>query len=289
MPADLHANLKSSRGKGRKGALRRLAYQGGIRLTLSVGWPDVLFILVAGIFSGFLTVTAGAAVTVVFPVLIAVGLSADAANATSRFSLAIAGSVAAAALIVRRQVDWKAMGPLLAAAATGTICGSFFGARIKSGDMLTIVVATSLVSLALVYWRPERWLADRRSAGILPSRYAVVVFFVLCIYEGIVAVDSALLRLIALVYLLGFPITQANPIKLITGLVMFGVSSVVYARAGQIDWTAGAWLAVGATVGACLAVPVACSLKARRIIYRLLQVTVTVETVWLFWHWFRSR
>jgi hypothetical protein len=29
--------------------------------------------------------------------------------------------------------------------------------------------------------------------------------------------------------------------------------------------------------------------KARKIIYRILQVTVTVETVWLVWHWLTSR
>jgi|GEM_PF-5044992 uncharacterized membrane protein YfcA len=203
-------------------------------------WSQAVAVLLAGIFSGFLTVTAGAAVTVVFPVLIAAGLSADAANATSRFSLAIGGTVAAAALVWRRQVDWHAMAPLVVAAAAGTVCGSLVGAKIGSADMLTLVVATSLVSLTLVFLRPEHWLAEERTRGVLPPRYATAVFFLLCIYEGIVAVDSALLRLIALVYLLGFPINQANPIKLITGLVMFGVSSAVYAKAGEIDWGVGA-------------------------------------------------
>lgn len=252
-----------------------------------MNWPQTLVVLLAGVFSGFLTVTAGAAVTVIFPVLVAVGLSADAANATSRFSLAIGGTVAAVALILQRKVDWKSMAPLLVAAGAGTICGSFFGAKIGSADMLTIVVGTSAVSLVLVYLRPDRWLAAERTSGVLPPRYAALVFFVLCIYEGIVAVDSALLRLIALVYLLGFPISQANPIKLITGLVMFGVSSAVYAKAGEIDWSAGIWLAIGTTLGACLAVPAACSVKAQKPIYRILQVAVTIETAWLIWHWIK--
>jgi len=249
---------------------------------------QTLLVLFAGIFAGFLTVTAGAAVTVIFPVLIAVGLSADAANATSRFSLAIGGSVAAIVLILRKQVDWPATLPLMVAAAAGTIGGAFVGSRIGSADMLTIVVATSVVSLALVFLKPDHWLAEQRTKGVLPARYAVVVFFLLCIYEGVVAVDSSLLRLIALVYLLGFSISQANPIKLITGLIMFGVSSAVYAKAGEIDWTAGTWLAAGTTIGACLAVPVACSVRAQKIIYRLLQVTITVETTWLVWRWFSS-
>jgi len=251
-------------------------------------WSVALIALLAGVFSGFLTVTAGAAVTVVFPVLIALGLSADAANATSRLSLTIGGSVAALVLIVRRQVDWKATLPLLGAAAAGTLCGAFFGVKISSPHMLTIVVLTSLVSMVLVYLKPARWLAERPGRPIVPPRFAVLLFFVLCIYEGVVAVDSALLRLIALVYLLGHPLASANPIKLITGLVMFAVSSAMYAHAGQVDWSAGAWLAAGSVVGACAGVPLACSVKAQAVIYRLLQVTVTAETLWLAWHWWQT-
>lgn len=226
--------------------------------------------------------------TVVFPVLIALGLSADSANATSRFSLAIGGTLAAVALIVKKQVDWKATLPLLGAAAAGTLGGAFFGAKISSPHMLTVVVLTSLLSMVLVYLRPARWLAERPGRPVVPPRFAVVLFFVLCIYEGVVAVDSSLLRLIALVYLLGYPLASANPIKLVTGLVMFGVSSAIYAHAGQVNWVVGAWLAAGSVIGACVAVPLACSAKAQVVIYRLLQIVVTVETLWLAWHWWQA-
>lgn len=248
-------------------------------------WFQVIPAVLIGILSGFLTVTAGAAVTVVFPVLIALGLSADEANATSRFSLTIGGSVAAIILIVRKQVDWKTTRPLLAAAAAGTLCGALFGAKISSPYMLTIVTLTSLISMMLVYLRPSRWLAGKPSHPVIPPRFAVLLFFVLCIYEGVVAVDSALLRLIALVYFFGYPLALANPVKLITGLVMFGVSSAIYARAGEMNWSVGAWLAAGSVVGACAAVPVACSVRAQGVIYRLLQIVVTIETLWLLWHW----
>lgn len=238
-----------------------------------------------GIFSGFLTVTAGAAVTVVFPVLIALGLSADAANATSRFALTIGGSVAALVLIWRKQVNWKAARALLVAAGTGALFGALFGARISSPHMLTVVVVTSAVSLVLVYLKPDRWLAEKQTAPVVPPWLGVFLFFVLCIYEGIVAVDSALLRLIGLVFLFGYPLALANPVKLVTGLVMYGVSSAIYARAGQVNWEVGGWLAAGSILGACLAVPVACSPKAQRVIYRILQIVVTAETLWLVWHW----
>jgi len=227
-------------------------------------------------------------VTVVFPVLIALGLSADDANATSRLSLAIGGSVAAMALIWKNKVDWKAARPLLIAAGAGSLFGALYGSRMTSANTLTVVVITSVISLVLVYLKPARWLAEKKGAAIVPPRFAALLFLLLCVYEGVVAVDSALLRLIALVYLLGYPLASANPIKLITGLVMFGVSSAVYAHAGEINWPVGAWLAAGSVIGACVAVPFACSLKAQKGIYRMLQITITVETTWLVWHWLRS-
>lgn len=252
-------------------------------------WLPAISAFLIGILSGFLSVVAGAAVTVVIPVLIMLGLSADSANATSRFSITMGGAVAVIAFIWKGRIDWKAAAPLLLAAAGGTVLGALFGARIDSPHMLTIIVATSAISMVLVYLNPHRWTAHAPGRPLLPSWLGVTLFFLLCIYEGIVAVDSALLRLIALIYLFGYPLASANPLKLLTSLVMFGVSSAVYAKAGQIDWTIAGWLAAGTVLGACVAVPFACSPKAQRPIYRFLQIVVTAETLWLIAHWWQAR
>lgn len=263
-----------------------LASRGRFGLIHAMHWTGVLAFLI-GILSGFLSITAGAAVTVVIPVLLAIGLSADEANATSRFSLAVAGLMAAVAFTRQHKVQWGETVPLMLAAAAGTVAGALFGVRIASPDMLTIIVATSAVSLVLVFLRPDRWLAAEPQRSLIPPRFSAALFFLLCLYEGVVAVDSALLRLIVLVYLLGYPIAAANPIKVVTGLVMLGVSSLVYGRAGQIDWGTAGPLTAGTLMGAGLAIPLACSVRAQKGIYRLLQVVVTVETVWLIVHWLK--
>ena len=58
-----------------------------------------------GILSGVLSVLAGGGVTVVLPVLLALGLSADQANATSRFNLMVGGIVATILLIRNKKKD----------------------------------------------------------------------------------------------------------------------------------------------------------------------------------------
>ena len=59
-----------------------------------------------GILSGCLSVLAGGGVTVVLPVLLALGLTADQANATSRFNLTVGTLVATVILIRKKKIDW---------------------------------------------------------------------------------------------------------------------------------------------------------------------------------------
>ena len=59
-----------------------------------------------GILSGCLSVLAGGGVTVVLPVLLALGLTADQANATSRFNLTVGTLIATVILIRKKKIDW---------------------------------------------------------------------------------------------------------------------------------------------------------------------------------------
>jgi uncharacterized membrane protein YfcA len=59
-----------------------------------------------GVLSGGLSVLAGGGVTVVLPVLLALGLTADQANATSRFNLTVGTLIATVILIRKKKIDW---------------------------------------------------------------------------------------------------------------------------------------------------------------------------------------
>lgn len=128
----------------------------------------------------------------------------------------------------KKKIDWKATAPFLVATAIGAIVGALLGTTIHSSAMLTIIVLTSVVSLTLVYIRPNRWLSTAPAGSVLPAAVGVFVYALLNLYGGIVAVDSAILRLVVLVLVLGLPLSKANPIKVVTGLVLFAISSAIY-------------------------------------------------------------
>jgi uncharacterized protein len=245
--------------------------------------PMATFLI--GLLSGVLSVLAGGGVTVVLPVLLALGLTADQANATSRFNLTVGCVVATFILIKKKKIEWKTTSPLLAASVIGAIIGAWLGTMIHSTAMLAIIVATSVVSLTLVYVRPNRWLSTADTGRVVPEQVGAFIYFLLCLYGGIVAVDSAILRLIVLVLLLGLPLSKANPIKVVTGLALFAISSLIYGDAGKVNWEAAAWLAAGTAIGSYVASNYAGSDSARKWVYLLLQISVTVETLLLVAQW----
>jgi uncharacterized protein len=246
---------------------------------------EPLVTVLIGILSGCLSVLAGGGVTVVLPVLLALGLTADQANATSRFNLTVGAVIATVILIRKKKIDWKTAAPLIAVSAIGATLGALLGATIHSNAMLAIIVATSVASLILVYIRPNHWLSAAGSRRLVPERMGALIYFALNVYGGIVAVDSAILRLVMLVLLLGLPLSKANPIKIVTGLALFAISSIVYGGAGRVDWPVAAWLAIGTAIGSSAAAHYAGSDQARKWVYLLLQVSVTLETLLLVAQW----
>jgi uncharacterized protein len=246
---------------------------------------DVGAIVLIGILAGGLSVLAGGGVTVVLPVLLALGLTADQANATSRLNLTVGAVIATVVLIRKKNVDWKETLPLLVATAMGAVIGAWLGTLIHSNAMLTIIVATSVISMILVYLKPNRWLSTAQSQAVVPAHIGAFIYGLLCLYGGVVAVDSAILRLILLVLLMGLPLSKANPIKVVTGLALFALSSAIYGDAGKVDWSVAAWLAAGTAIGSYAASGFAGSDNARKWVYRVLQASVTLETLLLIAGW----
>lgn len=154
--------------------------------------------------------------------------------------------------------------------------------------MLTIIVLTSLISMVFVYVNPNRWLSTAAVDPIVPDRVGALIYGLLCFYGGVIAVDSAFLRLVALVLLTGLPLAKANPIKVVTGLALFALSSAIYGDAGKVDWSVAAWLAAGTAIGSYTASDFVASDGARKWVYLALQISVTAETLvllagWLGW------
>lgn len=249
---------------------------------------DTILIFLLGAVSAFFSILAGGGITVVLPVLLAMGLSPNAANGSCRLSLVTAGLLATWNFQRKGLIDWRLVWPLMADAALGATLGSLIGTRLHAPKTLLLIVLTSVVSLALICSQPNKWIKDAAVSRqkLRPLDHAV--YFGLCFDGGIMAADSAILRLIALVLVTGLSLQLANPIKIVTGIALFSISTAIYGFRGEIDWTVTAWLSTGALLGAFGASQLATIPSARAWMYRLLLVTVLIETIWLVGQYFTS-
>src|SRR5262249_49689123 len=112
-----------------------------------------------GVLAGGLSVLAGGGGTVVLPGLLTLGLTGGQAHATSRFNLTVGAVIATIVLIRKKKIDWNETVPLLVASVIGAVIGAWAGTLIHSNAMFTIIVLTSVVSMILVYLKPNRWLS----------------------------------------------------------------------------------------------------------------------------------
>ena len=106
-------------------------------------------------------------------------------------------------------------------------------------------------------------------------------YFVIGVYAGLVVLGSGFFVLAALVFLTGCDLPHANALKALILLVAGLQSLLIFAEAGEVDWAAGAPLALGSAAGAYAASSLATQDWARIWVYRFLVLVVVLAIVHL--------
>ena len=145
----------------------------------------ISFILIIfGSLSGFISVLAGGGVTVILPILLAVGLASPMANGTSRVSLAV-GALLATYLLSRKQaICWNKIWPIFIVSGVGSILGAYVATFFTITMTSNIILSTCIASLILICTKPNKWLMPHTNAIITWhfSLWFYVLYFFLCFY-----------------------------------------------------------------------------------------------------------
>ena len=244
------------------------------------GLTTLLLLVGAGLIAGFLNTVASSGTAVTLPVMIGLGLHPLLANATNRVPVLLGCVVAVWKFHQAGQMPWKPAlrlsVPLLAGAVAGLI------AMEHLNDLRTIRVTVFALGVAalLVLVNPSKWLAvevarPRRASGPL----IMVAVFAIGAWAGLIVLDSATYMLAVLVLLAGFPIREANAIKVFSlGLVAL-LGTIVFAVKGQIDWLWALPLSLGSIVGSRLGTRVSLGPNASKWVYSMLLAVLAGEAV----------
>ncbi len=211
---------------------------------------NTLLLLFAGIAAGFINTVAGGGSVITLPVLVEI-VGASVANGTNRVAILMENAVAAASFHRGGKVPWQFVAPLLIPTILGAGAGTWVATLLSAETMKRVFgLVIVLVALSMLI-RPSRWMQEGEPRIREPWRS--LVFFGIGFYGGFVQAGVGFLLLVGLVLVEGLGLIRGNAAKVVLVLAYTPLSLFLFARAGQVDWAAGATLGVGSMVGALIA------------------------------------
>ncbi len=270
-----------------------LDYKPGSRLKITLaganpimsGWEYGLIAL-AAMAAGIVNALAGGGTLITFPVLVAVGLPAVAANVTNTVALCpgYLGATLAQARDLREQR--QRLGWLLPAAALGGVVGGLL--LLWSGERVFRAIVPYLILLAsglLAVQEPVRaWLTRRARLHPDPARqetWAALPVGVAAIYGGYFGAGLSVIVLAVLGLTLEDSLTRLNALKQAIALSVNVAAALFFIFSGQVVWSAVVVMAIGALLGGMLGGRLAGRIHPTTLRWTVVAIGVTISIIYL--------
>ncbi len=245
-------------------------------------WMDILMLIGAGLFAGFINTMAGGGSVLTLALLIFMGLPAAEANATNRIGVMLQTSSASAGFW-RKKVRVFPYALWLGIAATaGAIIGAQFAMDIR-GDLFNKILAVVMVFVVFaVVFKPKN-LGEGLVEKLSSKNQAVGIFtfFIIGIYGGFIQAGVGFVIIAALTFVNGFNLVKVNSIKVFVVMCYTFAAVIVFILEDAIWWKYGIALACGTSAGGWIGSHVAVA-KGDRFIKWILVVVVIAMAVRLW-------
>lgn len=216
--------------------------------------PEIIVIIVVGIFVGFINTLSGGGSVISLTLLVILGLPANIANGTNRIgiffqTLSSVGSFT-------RQKMFNSLKPVwLGIPATiGSVLGAILAVDVND-KVIEIAMAVSMViMLFFIFYRPDKWLKEKPALLSKPLRWwQFLIFFIIGFYGGFIQVGVGYFLLMALVLGIGYDLVKANAVKNLIVFFYAIFALLVFIIDGKINYLIGLILSAGSIIGALIA------------------------------------
>lgn len=221
---------------------------------MDLTWVHAIILICSGLIVGFINTLAGGGTIISLSVLMLMGLPPVVANGTNRVAI-IAQNITAVINFHRKKlIDWRKAFKISIPVVAGAIIGAIIGNHVSNTFFNYVFGGIAVFFAISLIFQPNRWIKEREEllqAEIRPFMY--VLFFFIGIYGGFIHVGIGYLFLAALVLGIGNELVKANAMKNLLVLIYVPISLVVFALAGNVNWTFGLIHAIGNVIGAQIA------------------------------------
>jgi uncharacterized membrane protein YfcA len=247
----------------------------------------------AAVAAGTVNALAGGGTLITFPTLTALGLPAVAANVTN--TIAMAPGHLGATLAQKRDLAGQRARVLrlVPAALIGGLIGGLLLLLTSERVFRHLVPFLILLASALlaVQERLRAWLRRRLAPGAAhhppaapaaAEGLAILPVFAASIYGGYFGAGLSVIVLASLGLLLDDSLTRLNATKQAIGFAANAAAAVLFLFSGQVYWTAGLAMAVGAVAGGALGGRLAGRIRPSTLRLVVVTIGVLVGLAYLF-------
>lgn len=216
---------------------------------MDVGIDLLLMLFGAAVFAGFVDSIAGGGGLITIPALLWAGISPAAALATNKLQGSFGAFSSSFSFIRKGHVKPRDLiGPIILTflgAATGTIIVQM----INPGILMTILPFL-LILIALYFLFSPRINDLDANQMISLKLFGFTAGFAIGFYDGFFGPGTGSFFSLAFVLLLGFNITKATGHAKVLNLTSNFAALLMFIAGGQVQWTIGIVMALGAFIGA---------------------------------------
>jgi len=212
---------------------------------------NIAFLIFIGFISGFLNTIAGGGSLISLPVLIFMGLPGSVANATNRVAI-LSQNIFAVTGFNSKGI--KLPLPYSLYLGIASLGGGFMGAKlaVDIDDSLfnrILAIIMVLVVISIVAEPRTKKINRPERLGITHQIFGILAFFLLGIYGGFIQAGIGFLVIAVLTNINHLGLVKTNYVKVFAAIVYTGVSIIVFAIEGKIEWITGLTLAIGQGFG----------------------------------------
>ncbi|MBR2655170.1 MAG: sulfite exporter TauE/SafE family protein [Loktanella sp.] len=218
-----------------------------------MGYPDIFLLFGSGVLAGAVNALAGGGTIFTFSALLAVGIPAVTANATSAVSV-LPGQIASATAYGREIAGaLRRLLPFTIISAFGGILGGLLLLNTAEGAFRALVPFLLLFATILFMLGPKigalgaRMAARRKSNA--PGHFATGVQGLVAIYGGYFGAGMGIMMLASLSLTEGRDFHALNAAKNWLACIMQGLAVIVFITFGAVDYRAVLIIAAGSILG----------------------------------------
>jgi uncharacterized membrane protein YfcA len=245
---------------------------------------DILILVGAGLFAGFVNTMAGGGSLLTLPLLIFLGLPPATANGTNRIAIMVSASSATLGFRSKNINTFPLSIYLGIAAFFGALIGSRIAVEIDGLLFNKILAIIMIVVVVLMVFKPsyKADLLQARTTG-KTLMWSMVAFFFIGIYGGFINAGIGFIIMLFLNYVNKLDLVRVNATKVTLVLIYTTAALATFIFSGHINLKYGIALAVGNAAGAFFASRYAVK-KGEGVIKTVMMVMVVAMSVklWFF-------